>query len=53
MNDAEVAAYADQLVKTVPEYAQARLKLEHEKQRLAAIRKFTSLLTTRYWGGIL
>ena len=50
MNDTEVAAYADQLAKTVPAYAQARQKLADEKQRLAAIRQFTGLLTARYWG---
>ena len=52
MNDAEVAAYAEELLKTVPEYALARQKLAAEKQRLEAIRKFTSLLTTRYWGAV-
>ena len=49
MSDAEVAAYADQLVKSVPEYALERLTLDKEKQRLAAIQKFTGLLTHRYW----
>jgi len=49
MSDAEVAGYADQLAKSIPEYAQAQMTLEKEKLRLAAIKKFTALLTHKYW----
>ncbi|MBI3836997.1 MAG: hypothetical protein HY288_03580 [Planctomycetia bacterium] len=49
MSDAEVTAYADQLAKSVPQYAQAKMTLETEKKRLAAIKKFTGLLTQKYW----
>lgn len=50
MSDAEVAAYTEQLVNAVPSYVQARNRLDAEKKRLVAIKKFTQILMTKYWG---
>ena len=49
MSDAEVNAYADRIIKSVPEYNQAMKKLDAERKRLEAIQKFTRFLTVNYW----
>ena len=49
MSDAEVNAYAETLVNSVPEYVQATKNLDAAKQREESIRKFTRFLTVNYW----
>jgi Zn-finger nucleic acid-binding protein len=50
MSDAEVQAYADQMINAVPGYAQEVNRLDAEKNRLDAIRRFTGVLSLHYWG---
>ena len=49
MSDAEVQAYADKIINSVPEYAQAMKDLDAQKKRLESIQKFTKFLTVNYW----
>jgi Zn-finger nucleic acid-binding protein len=49
MSDAEVQAYVDKIINSVPEYAQAMKDLETQKKRLESIQKFTKFLTVNYW----
>jgi Zn-finger nucleic acid-binding protein len=49
MADAEVNAYADKIIKAVPEYGKALQDLEAEKKRLAAIQNYTKFLRASYW----
>ncbi|PYL24354.1 MAG: hypothetical protein DMF44_05390 [Verrucomicrobia bacterium] len=49
MSDAEVQAYADKIINSVPEYAQAMKDLDAQKKRLESIQKLTKFLTVDYW----
>ncbi|MBL0059358.1 MAG: zf-TFIIB domain-containing protein [Elusimicrobia bacterium] len=49
MNDAEVQAYADQVIASVPEFALALSNLEAQKKRLEAIQHYTKFMTVQYW----
>src|SRR5947208_16499603 len=49
MSDAEVTAYADQIINSIPEYAQAVKNLDAKKQRLESIQKYTKFMTVSYW----
>ena len=49
MSDAEVNAYADKLINSIPEYAQAKKDLEDKERRLEAIQNFTKFMTVNYW----
>ena len=46
---AEVQAYADKIINSVPEYAQAMKDLDAQKKRLESIQKLTKFLTVDYW----
>jgi Zn-finger nucleic acid-binding protein len=49
MADADVKAYADQIIASVPEYASAMKDLGAEQQRVESVQKFTKFLTVNYW----
>ncbi len=49
MSDAEVKAYADKLINSVPEYAQSEKDLDAQEKRLKAIQNFTKFMTVSYW----
>ncbi len=49
MADADVKAYADQIIGSVPEYAQAMKGLDAERKRQESVQKFTKFLTVNYW----
>ena len=49
MSDAEVQAYADKIINSVPEYAQAMKDLDAQKKRLESIQKLTKFLIVDYW----
>jgi len=49
MDDAEVAAYAQQMASTVPEYTHELHDTQVGEKRRQAIQKLTRFLTLRYW----
>lgn len=49
MTEAEVEAYANQLISTVPAFGQALKDLEAKKQRLEAVQKLTGFVRVTYW----
>ena len=49
MNDVEVAAYADKLIASVPEYSLAQKDLQAKERRLEAIHGYTRFMTVNYW----
>jgi len=49
MSDAEVKAYADQLINAVPGYTDEVKKLQNEEKRIKAVGKFTDILKKDYW----
>lgn len=49
MSDAEVNAYAEQMMNSVPQYSKAIKDLDAQKKRLESIEKFTKLMTLNYW----
>jgi Zn-finger nucleic acid-binding protein len=49
MSDAEVNAYAEQIINTVPQYSQALKDLDAKKARLESVQKFTKVMTVGYW----
>jgi len=49
MSDADVDAYADQLVNSIPEYVEAEKDLKAKEERTEAIKKATRFLTVNYW----
>lgn len=49
MTDAQVSAYADKIINSIPEYAQAMKDLEAQRKRVESIQKFTKFMTIGYW----
>ena len=49
MTDAEISAYADKIVDSIPEYSQAMKDLEARKQRVQSVQQLTKILTANYW----
>lgn len=49
MSDAEVNAYAEQILSSMPKYAEALLDLEAQKKRSESIQRYTKFLTLNYW----
>jgi Zn-finger nucleic acid-binding protein len=49
MSDAEVSAYVDKMISSVPGYSEEMKKLDAEQKRLEAIQKLTKFLTVSYW----
>ena len=49
MSDAEVTAYVDKMISSVPGYSEEMKKLDAEQKRLEAIQKLTKFLTVSYW----
>lgn len=49
MSDAEVQAYADQLMNAVPGYTDEVNKIQREEARNKAIGNFTKIMTVDYW----
>ncbi|MDD4202511.1 MAG: zf-TFIIB domain-containing protein [Candidatus Omnitrophica bacterium] len=49
MSEEQVDAYAKSLIDDMPEYAKAKEELEKQKQRIAAINKYTKFLRVSYY----
>jgi Zn-finger nucleic acid-binding protein len=49
MSDAEVDAYAQQLIESTPGFAEEKQNLKAQEQRTQAIRNYTKFMTVSYW----
>jgi len=49
LSDAQVKAYADQLIASVPGYGEAMKNMEARQQRAENVQRLTRFLTVNYW----